>query len=112
MKVLINTSIGGFSTTKEVFDRLIELGHAGALEEKEVIDEIKLDGGPFEYYSLCYIDRHDPVLLQVVEEIGIENAGSDHCVMKMVEIPDYTKYGIMENEAGIEHVYEEHTTWY
>jgi hypothetical protein len=55
-------------------------------------------------------DRTDPLLVQVVEEMG-EEADGAHADLKVVEIPDGTKYEIAEYD-GREHIAEVHQTWY
>jgi len=55
------------------------------------------------------IERHDPVLVQVVEELGHKAWGS-HAELKVVEIPDDVEY-IIEEYDGLEHIAEVHRTW-
>ena len=55
------------------------------------------------------IERHDPALIQVVEEMG-DKASGDHAELKVVEIPDDVNY-IVEEYDGLEHIAEEHRTW-
>ena len=55
------------------------------------------------------IERHDPALIQVVEEMG-DKANGDHAELKVVEIPDDVNY-IVEEYDGLEHIAEEHRTW-
>lgn len=55
------------------------------------------------------IERHDPVLVQVVEEMG-DKANGDHAELKVVEIPDDVNY-IIEEYDGLEHIAEQHRTW-
>ena len=55
------------------------------------------------------IERHDPVLVQVVEEMG-DAADGDHAELAVVEIPDDVEY-IIEEYDGLEHVAEAHRTW-
>jgi len=56
------------------------------------------------------IERHDPALVQVVEEMGSEADGVA-AELAVVEIPDDVKWYIEEYD-GREHVAEEHRTWY
>jgi len=54
-------------------------------------------------------DRTNPLLIQVVEELGDEANGS--CAkLKIVEIPDGIQYEIEEYD-GNEHIAEQHQTW-
>jgi hypothetical protein len=53
--------------------------------------------------------RADPVLIQVVEELG-EAANGKYAELKVVEIPDGTEYEISEY-GGMEHIAEKHQTW-
>jgi len=55
------------------------------------------------------IPRDDPDLIAVVEELGVE-ANSRYASLKVVEIPDGTRWVIDEYD-GYEHVAEEHQVW-
>jgi hypothetical protein len=55
------------------------------------------------------IQRDDPDLLRVVEELG-EAASGKHAKLKVVEIPDGVEY-VIEEYDGNEHVAESHMTW-
>jgi hypothetical protein len=53
--------------------------------------------------------RSNPVLVQLVEEMGIKASGS--CAeLKVVEIPDGVEFEIAEYD-GLEHVAEVHRSW-
>jgi len=54
-------------------------------------------------------DRSDPLLIQVVEELGDQAAGK-YAQLKVVEIPDDVKWYIDEYD-GWEHIAENHRTW-
>src|SRR5690606_27159918 len=56
------------------------------------------------------VDRNDPILVRVVEELG-EEADGEHASLKVVEIPDDVEYEIPEYD-GIEHIAEVHRTWH
>jgi hypothetical protein len=56
------------------------------------------------------IERHDPALVQAVEELG-EKANGAHAELAVVEIPDDVEY-IIEEYDGNEHIAEKHRTWY
>jgi len=54
-------------------------------------------------------NRHDPKLIQVIEEMG--KAANGGCAdLKIVEIPDGVDYEIQEYD-GNEHIAEKHRTW-
>ena len=55
------------------------------------------------------IERNDPVLVQVVEELG-DKANGNYAELKVVEIPDDVEYFIEEYD-GLEHIAEVHRTW-
>jgi hypothetical protein len=89
MKIVINSCYGGFSLSKKAIDRLREL---------------KLE---FDYD--WQIERNNPKLVQVVEELGALANGS--CAkLKIVEIPDDVEWEIEEYD-GSEWVGEKHRTW-
>jgi hypothetical protein len=54
-------------------------------------------------------NRSDPLLVQVVEELG-EEANGSYAKLKIVEIPDDVEYTIDEYD-GVEHIAEKHRTW-
>jgi len=64
-----------------------------------------------ECYFESEIERNDPVLVQIVEELG-EEANGNYSSLKVVEIPDDVggNWYIEEND-GLEHVAERHRTW-
>lgn len=58
----------------------------------------------------CYkIDRADPVLVQVVEELG-EDAKGRFADLKVIEIPDDVEWTIEEYD-GWESIHEKHRVW-
>ena len=64
--------------------------------------------------KLCWggdraIERNDPILVQVVEEMG-SNADGGVAELKIVEIPDDVEWDIEEYD-GTEWVAEKHRTW-
>lgn len=59
------------------------------------------------YFSIYNIDRADPVLIQVVEELK----DSEHLELKIVDVPDDVKWEITEDEMGPEQVREISKIW-
>jgi hypothetical protein len=92
-KIVINTDFGGFGLSDE------------ALELYKVLMEIPL------VTNLCYweIDRDDPVLIQIIEQLG-DKANDRYATLKVVEIPDDVEWHIHEYD-GMEHIAENHRTW-
>lgn len=88
-----------FDLTK-VFDR-------ENLTDEEYEAEIqKYDNQSIDYYE---IERNDPALVQVVEELG-KSADGEFARLLIVEIPDDVKWTI-EEYNGREWVAEVHRTW-
>ena len=54
-------------------------------------------------------NRHDPLLIQVIEDLG-EDANGPCARIKIVEIPDNTDYAIEEYD-GMESIHEKHRSW-
>lgn len=91
MKVVINTRFGSFGLS----DRALDL--YCVLKGYQRIDN-------------CHdIERDDPVLVQVVEELGFE-ASDLFSELKVVEIPDDVDWIIQEYD-GEEWIAEKHRTW-
>ena len=111
MKVVINTTFGGFGLSEAAIERFFQLNN-WVLEKKfsdygvmyfkdKAIDE--------NYFSEFDIPRYDPFLVQVVEELQ-ENANSEFSSLKIVEIPDGIDFTVEEYD-GREWIAETHRTW-
>lgn len=61
------------------------------------------------YFSESGIDRDDPHLIQIVEELG-DAAGNKFANLEIVEIPDDVDWEIEEYD-GNEWIAEKHRTW-
>jgi hypothetical protein len=131
MKIVINTIHGGFGLSEEAIERYIDLKGlclykdydstwktnsyytVPVAEFKEVHKQDKKDGGYFKSNALCWsernIGRDDPILVQVVEEMG-ENVNTRFSELKVVNIPDDVEWQIEEYD-GAEWVAEKHRTW-
>ena len=111
-KIVINTCWGGFSLSDDAMRRYAELKKLKLLEEVNdygdvsfYLNEVHEDS----YFSYWSIDRDDPHLIQVVEEMGEESYGS-YSVLKILEIPDDVKWEI-DDYDGREHIAEKHRKW-
>lgn len=135
MKIVINKCYGGFGLSPEALLRLYELGCTeiatpvekwfgrvrksaeSALMEWHLYQKTKIPSimltafSPDEKYVLyeSNIDRNNPLLIQVVEELGEKSFGT-HALLSIVEIPDGVEWEIDEYD-GREHIAEKHRTW-
>lgn len=96
MKVVINRRYGGFGLSHEAALRYFEIKGINKAHSEQTV-------------YLREIARHDPALVQVVEEMG-GKADGNHAKLKVVEIPDDVEY-IIEEYDGLEHIAEVHRTW-
>ena len=117
MKVVINRCYGGFGLSHEAIMRYSELAGLNLVsvtKEKGFsfgpdyyIDGIVDDDHYWYYYN---IERSDPKLIQVVEELGEDRASGRFAELKVVEIPDDVEFYVSEYD-GNEWVAEKHRTW-
>ena len=91
MKIVINKCYGGFG-----------LSEAG-------LQEYKTRKGITEDIYQGDIERNDPDLVQIVEEMG-EEADGTFARLKVVDIPDDVDWQIHEYD-GVEWIAETHRTW-
>ena len=56
------------------------------------------------------IERDDPILIRVVEELGSDKASNSHAKLEIVEIPDGIEYTI-DDYDGRESIHEAHRSW-
>jgi hypothetical protein len=89
MKVVINSCFGGFGLSKEAVAELVKRGGKDPRNSES--------------------DRCDPLLIQVIEEMG-NAASGDFSKVRIVEVPDEVDWEIDEYD-GYEHIAEKHRTW-
>jgi len=138
MKVAVNKCWGGFGLSHKAIMRYAELkgiklyafiekrDKKGNFDWKRFVNysnqkdaflihystqPLKEDGTYVEdtYWSYSNIERDDPLLIQVIEELGAE-ANGDHASLVVVEVPDDVKYEIDEYD-GQESIHEVHRSW-
>ena len=134
MKVVINRCYGGFGISDTAFERYLDLkgitwykGESECgfsdyynvpVEEYEALYELckakPVGPGRFaEVNGLCIsqydIERTDPILVQVVEELG-EESWAFAAELKVVEVPDDIQWEIDEYD-GMESVREVSRSW-
>jgi len=124
MKIVINKCYGGFGLSHEAMMMYFEIKgipvypdvypedgddasnqivtYWPVKEEDRVVGEVF----PLSVYD---IERTDPALVKVVEQLG-DRANGYYSELSVVEIPDDVKWIIQEYD-GIEWIAEEHRTW-
>lgn len=93
MKIVINRCFGGFGLSPEAILKYTELKG--------------IEYGDFEKIS---VDRSDPILVQIVEEMGTKKSQSQLSKLKIVEIPDDVQW-LIEDYDGFESIHEVHRVW-
>jgi hypothetical protein len=75
------------------------------------LEERKESNKLYNKYSISKndIERNDPFLIKVIEELG-DKANGKHCKLKIVEIPDGVDWEIDEYD-GLEKISEKHRIW-
>ena len=131
MKIVINNCHGGFGLSDEAIERYIDLRGLALFKDfnstwktnsyytvpvadyKKAYEQDVKEGGYYKsndlYWSERNIERNDPLLVQVVEEMG-DNADGQFSSLKVVDIPDDVEWQI-EDYDGAEWVAEKHRTW-
>lgn len=114
MKVVINSSYGGFYLSLEAHILYAKLKGYNVITrgddtfqtfyKNEESDENIIDD--------WNIDRTDSDLVHVVETLGEKAGQGKYIKLKVVEIPDDVKWIIRRSETnGGEYIAEEHRTW-
>lgn len=93
-RIVINRCYGGFGLSNLAAKRYRELAW---IPEEEL----------FWTYD---IPRDSKILLQVIDELGVEKASGPHAELKVIEIPDDVKWHIGEYD-GMEWIAENHRQW-
>lgn len=129
MKIVINRCYGGFSVSPKALARYAELKGWHGMMMYSVFDPaadsyvlvpyyegrtgmsffVREDGETISCHDLQDDDRADPILVQIVEELG-PAANGEYAKLKVVEIPDGIEYTIEEYD-GNEWIAERHRTW-
>jgi hypothetical protein len=98
VKIVLNGCYGGFGLSREAVERYAEIkGWSVDTDEYDYSYMIDEKGEHVSHYDL---DRTDPVLVQVVEELG-EKANDSYSALYIVSVEKGTKYYIDEYD-GIE----------
>jgi len=110
MKIVINTCYGGFGLSEKatmLYGKKAGLNIIAVPDEsiKSItnyyLDEVKDDN----YFVDWDLKRNDPILVEVVEELGAESNG-EYAKLKVVEIPDDVVDWRIEEYNGYEYICE------
>ena len=131
-RIVINTIIGGFGLSYKAVMRYAELKgislfayfglgdnllkwdgcganplvvHYSTIDHGDIVGDALYDS----YWVDDGIDRNDPALVQVIEELG-DAADGPHAKLRVIYIPDVVKWEIAEYN-GNERIAEKHRTW-
>ena len=114
-EIVVNRVYGGFSLSHAAFLRLQELGCKTALDEPDYGEYYSDGSGPRKNMGSGFdmfgddMRRDDPLLVQVVKEMG-EKANGPCANLRVVNVPDDVEWEIAEYD-GREWVSEKHRTW-
>lgn len=110
-KVVINRCYGGFGLSREAITTYVKRKYnKNVVFERDIVDLLDrsyVDGKRFIVYD---IERDDPVLVEVVEELG-DSANGPFAALGVVEIPADIEWVIDEYD-GVEKVVEKHRSWF
>lgn len=119
-KIVLNRGIGGFGLSDRACIRLMELGipeennFTKFNEDRIKRNQIRDWGNQISpnqiYYGYPNIERDDPRLIQVIEELE-HLANGEHATLGIAEIPAWIEWSIDDSEMGYEWVQEHHRTW-
>jgi len=115
-KILLNCTLGGFALSDEAMQRwaaLRGLQLTGVAWGEQTQWKVWYrDGCLDDDHLLDYQDiaRDDPLLLQVVEELGLQAAAGHMSSLRIATVPDDVDWFIDDHD-GIEIVRERHRTW-
>jgi hypothetical protein len=99
-KILVNTRYGGFNLSDAVKDQYKAL-------------TANIPRGKHWYIDMD-VRRDDPILIQIVESIGLEAASGYLSKLAFIEIPDDVPEDgwTIQDYDGVEWVAEKHRTWH
>ena len=113
-KLVINTCYGGFGLSDEGWALYAKYKNYYTREAKDkCLGDIEVCANdkfePQDILTNYDIVRDDPVLVRVVEELGIA-AGDNYAELKIIEIPDDVVWELNEYD-GREWIAETHRRW-
>ena len=110
MKIVINCDYGGFSLSDWAIETYADRKGIKLKKEKKFGITLYTNAVTNEDFESRDIERNDPVLIKVVEDLGSKSFGFA-ANLKIVEIPDDVDWEVVQYD-GLEHIAEKHRTWY
>jgi hypothetical protein len=98
-EIVLNQAYGGFSLSKRVKQ----------LYKERTKNIIRADN----WYIDQDVRRDDPILIEIIKEVGLENAAGNFAKLAIIEIPDDVPEDgwDIKDYDGSEWVAEKHRTW-
>jgi hypothetical protein len=116
VKLVINKCFGGYGLSEEAVrlyakkkDWGVRVNNAASCTYLTLIHG-GIAGFACEETSVDDIERNDPILVAVVEELGCKAASGDFASLKIVEIPDDVQWEL-DDYDGQECIHEIHRSW-
>jgi hypothetical protein len=110
MKIVINCDYGGFSLSDWAVETYADRKGIKLKKEKTSFGiTLFTNVVTNEDFESRDIERNDPVLVKIVEELGSKSFGFA-ANLKIVEIPDDLNWEVIQYD-GLEHIAEKHRTW-
>ena len=81
-KVVVNGCFGGYGVSEKGVEWLLA---NGASPEKVRVQDSGLTDSRW-VYTVCTLERHDPLLVKMVETLGSEAASGDHAALEVREL--------------------------
>lgn len=107
MKVAINNYFGHFSLSSRAAELLIERGAGELLHSQDINREFK----SFHLVDNTMKTRTNPVLIEVIEELGLNANGRDAALAIVDVDDDVVENAYIDSYNGLETVHEEHRIW-
>jgi hypothetical protein len=114
-RVVVNACHGGFGLSHDAVMRYSELAGLNLRpvknEQLSFVTNYYIDGviDDDNLWVDFDLDRTDPLLVQVVEELG-ELASGQYSKLRIADVPEGVKWFI-DDYDGVETIHEEHRSW-
>lgn len=114
-KIVVNACFGGFGLSDQAVLRYAEIKGINLVKLPSSFSTYRFDWwidgvrDDEHYFYDGHLERDDPILVQVVEELG-DNSWGDFAQLRIADVPDDVEWEIDEYD-GIETVREKSRSW-